>query len=195
MTTLSVRAIGFCAHYSEDGERAFQLAFSLAKKRRRQLNIFQFLHDPYEPAPDSHGKAAGSERQRRLVEMERSLRLYYDAWLGDYVDVGFRVCEESAWKELQRCLLLRREFQTLVLACPREDARFGERPLLEYVDELACPTIVVGPGSRPHRFNAPARLILDQLFEEDMVSGLQEIGNHTPQDESRRSRVEPVFQG
>jgi len=193
MTTLSVEAIGLCAHYGEDGERAFQLAFSLAKKRRRRLNIFQFLNDPYEPTADDHADVTGTERQRRLVEMERTLRLHYDARLEDYVDVGFRICEDSAWKELQRCLLLRREFQTLVLVCPSEGARFGDGPLLQRVDQFGCPTIVVGPGSRPHRCNAPARLILDQLFDQDIVSGLQEIGDHVPQNESRRPHAESVL--
>jgi hypothetical protein len=98
-----------------------------------------------------------------MVEKEKQLRLYYDSKLGDYLDVGFRLCEGKEWMELHRCLS-RREFQVLVLPCPTFDATFGRRSLEEFVDNFVCPVVLVGPTSPfDIKLNSPARLIADRL--------------------------------
>jgi hypothetical protein len=171
MTILTVRAIGFCVNYTEQGDRACALALDIAKRNRLQLNIFHFLEDPYQKTVPKENTTEAPEQ--KLIDMERRMRLYYDERLGDYLDVGFRLCERNEWTELHRCLS-KREFQTLILACPSPEASFASRPLLEFAKAFVCPVIVVGPGDHRLRFNPPARLVLEKLFGESLPS-LQEI--------------------
>jgi hypothetical protein len=159
----SIEAVGFCAHYSTQGDWAFEVALAMARRNLLQLNVFHFLSNPYDPADRSAEGIARDELQRVAVEKERRLRLYYDAKLGDYLDVGFRLCEDREWTELHRCLT-RREFQVLVLARPRHDSTFGGKPLDEFMDSFVCPVVAVGPTSPfDIRLNSPARLIADRL--------------------------------
>jgi len=173
MTTLAIKAIGFCVNYTEQGDRAFSLALKLARRNRLQFNIFHFLSDPYNPADTAYRDLTGKKREAHLIEMERTMRLYYDDRLADYLDAGFRLCENNEWIELHRCLA-KSEFQTLVLACPSADAVFGRRSLLTFAGSFVCPVIVVGPGNRDLRFNAPARLVVDRLFGSD-IPAIEEI--------------------
>ena len=163
MTMTSLEAVGFCAHYSKQGDWAFELALAMARRNLLQLNIFHFLSNPYD-LMDRTGKGRDrDEVQRIVVAKEKRLRLYYDSKLGDYLDVGFRLCEEPEWTELHRCLT-RREFQVLVLARPRHDSTFGGKPLDEFMDHFVCPVVAVGPASALDiRLNSPARLIAYRL--------------------------------
>ncbi len=161
MTVPAINAVGFCAHYSRQGDWAFEYAVQLAQRRHKKLNVFHFLADPYDPFDE--GPVNFSSRQYRdfLIEREKELRLYYDARLGDYLEVGFRLCEDKEWTELHRCLY-DREFQVLVLGCPDEDASFAGRPIREFASSFACPLIMVGPDSpETIHLNAPAALLAD----------------------------------
>jgi hypothetical protein len=163
MTMPGLEAVGFCAHYSVQGDWAFELALAMARRNLLQLNIFHFLSDPYNPTDRTGAGRNRDAVQRIAVAKEKHLRLYYDPKLGDYLDVGFRLCEDREWTELHRCLT-RREFQVLVLACPRHDSTFGGKPLDEFMDSFVCPVVAVGPGSPLDiRLNSPARLIADRL--------------------------------
>ena len=163
MSTFAVRAIGFCAHYSRQGDWAFDFALSLARSRALRLNVFHFLVDPYDPEARPPAGLTRGERAALAVRLERDLRLYYDPRLGDYLDAGFRLCEDPEWTELHRCLT-KREFQVLVLGCPREGTRFGGVPIEEFVSRFVSPVVLVGPGSpREIRLNPPAALIRDRL--------------------------------
>jgi hypothetical protein len=163
MTMTSVYAVGYCAHYSRQGEWAFDLALDLARRRRLPLKIFHFLADPYDPGDHVAESLDRQQRERLAIERERELRLYYDDKLGDFLEAGFRVCEDPAWGELHRCLC-KREFQVLVLGYPCDGATFGGRPLEKFVNEFACPTVLVGPGSpTEYRLNSPAELIADRI--------------------------------
>jgi hypothetical protein len=163
MTVAAISQIGFCAHYAPQGDWAFELALDLARRGGRRLNIFHFARDPYDPGDAGAGGLSPEEQARFLVEREKRLRLYYDERLGDYMDVGFRLCEDSEWTELHRCLA-HREFQLLVLAHPRRDATFGGRPILRFAHAFVCPLVLVGPDSpREYRLNAPAALLADIL--------------------------------
>jgi hypothetical protein len=163
MTMTSLRGVGFCAHYSRQGDWAFELALGLARRNQLQLNIFHFLSDPYEPPDRTVRGLDPAEVQRVVVEKEKQLRLYYDPQLGDFLDVGFRLCEDREWIELHRCLT-RQEFQVLVLPRPHLDATFGGKPLFEFLDRFVCPAVAVGPASHLDiRLNKPARLIAYRL--------------------------------
>jgi hypothetical protein len=127
-----------------------------------QLNVFHFLADPYEPT-DTTGKGLSPEDRSKLaIERERELRLYYDKRAGDYLEVGFRLCEDNEWTELHHCLLIR-EFQVLVLGHPKA-ATFAGRPIEEFADAFVSPVVLVGPEhSRRFRVNSRAALIADKL--------------------------------
>jgi hypothetical protein len=103
------------------------------------------------------------EHTRLIVERERELRMYYDERAGDYLDVGFRLCEDNEWTELHRCLLIR-EFQVLVLGYPDAAATFAGRPIEEFADAFVSPVVLVGPDSPSQiRVNSRAVIIRDRL--------------------------------
>ncbi len=167
MTTPGIRSIGYCVNYSEQGEWAFSLALDLARRHGLQLNIFHFVADPY----TRRDAARASNREvdeKTLIAMEKKMRLHYDERLGDYLDVGFRLCEENAWTELHRCLC-KHEFQLLVLARPSMAATFGDRPLTEFAGDFVCPVVLVGPDAESDlALNDPARLVAYRLgLDED----------------------------
>jgi hypothetical protein len=163
MSTFAVRAVGFCAHYSTPGDWAFDFALRLARERSLRLNVFHFLTNPYDPGARVPEGLSREERAALAIQLERDLRLYYDARLGDYLDAGFRLCEDPEWTELHRCLT-KREFQVLVLGHPHEGARFGGVPIEDFATSFVCPVVLVGPSSPLDvRLNEPAALIHDKL--------------------------------
>jgi len=163
MTTTAVHSVGFCAHYSRQGDWAFEYALELARSRNMQLNVFHFLADPYDPSDHEAESLVPEARERLAIERERELRLYYDPKLGDYVKVGFRLCADREWLDLHRCLT-RREFQVLVLGRPDYGVSFAGKPLEEFADAFVCPVVLIGPSSPTEfRLNSPARLIAEQL--------------------------------
>jgi hypothetical protein len=163
MTINTIKAVGFCAHYSAPGDWAFDFALNLARRSTLPLNVFHFLSDPYNPADDTSKVLTGEARERLAIELERELRLYYDNRAGEYLNVGFRLCEDNEWKELHRCLL-HREFQILVLGYATPGAIFAGRPIEEFADGFVGATILVGPD-RPDQLhlNSRAALIADQM--------------------------------
>ena len=172
MTTTAIQSVGFCAHYSPQGDWAFEYALGLSRSRNLQLNVFHFLADPYDPSDREAERMAPPERNRLAIERERELRLYYDSKLGDWVRVGFRLCEDREWLDLHRCLT-RREFQVLVLGRPDYGVSFAGKPLEEFADTFVCPVVLIGPSSPTEfRLNSPARLISDKLGLPTRLDGL-----------------------
>jgi hypothetical protein len=163
MTIPKIDAVGFCAHYSQPGDWAFDYALRLVEENSLQLNVFHFLEDPYAPAKDLTRRYTGKELSELAIERERELRLYYDQRAGDYLEIGFRLCFDDSWRELHRCLAVR-EFQLLVLARPSADASFCGKPIEDFADSFVCPVVLVGPD-RPDRFrlNGGAALLADRL--------------------------------
>jgi hypothetical protein len=166
MTILNVEKIGLVADYSERGDWAFDLAFSLTKIRNLHLNIFHFLESPYDvpidiiPSDIPMKEYDGNE----IVSLDRKLREYYDGKLGDYVDVGFRVCENARHNfELKRCLR-EREYHILVIPHIRKSVNFGNMPIEEFAYRFNAPVILVGP-TRPdeYRINPAAKMLIDSL--------------------------------
>ncbi len=127
MTIPRLNSVGFCAHYSEQGDWAFDYALGLCREGRMQLNVFHFLSSPYEPDDGRMKELPHDELERIAVEREREMRLYYDRRAGDYLEVGFRLCYDDSWTELHRCLMIR-EFQLLVLAVPDRPPVFRGNP-------------------------------------------------------------------
>ncbi len=161
MSTFRIQSVGFCAHYSPQGDWAFAFALSLARAHRLRLNVFHFLDDPYDPVAAAPSNPR--EHATLLIERERQLRLYYDDRLGDYLEVGFRLCQERSWKELHRCLA-RREFQVLVLGFPDAKATFGGVAMETFAESFVSPVVLVGPSSADDlRLNSPAALVADQM--------------------------------
>lgn len=163
MAIPTLNAVGFCAHYSRPGDWAFDYALRLSRLHQIQLNVFHFLADPYKPHDNLARLLSDADRAKLAIEREKELRLYYDRRAGDYLDVGFRLCEHVEWVELHRCLVVR-EFQVLVLGYVRPDATFARRPIEEFAETFICPVVLVGP-ERPDQFrlNSPAQLIVDKL--------------------------------
>lgn len=163
MAIPTLNAVGFCAHYSEPGDWAFDYALRLSRRHQVRLNVFHFLTDPYNARDDSLRGLSPAGRAKLAVEREKELRLYYDRRAGDYLEVGFRLCEHSEWVELHRCLVVR-EFQVLVLGYLFKGVSFGRRPIEEFAESFVCPVVLVGPD-HPYQFrlNSPAQMILDKL--------------------------------
>ncbi len=159
MTSIAVKDIGFCAHFSRQGDWAFEFALSLARRLEHRLNIFYF------PRLDSPVSNRPTDRltEDELIATDRRVREYYDEKLGDFVEAGFRVCEDVVDNELRRCLF-RREYQVMVLGCQAYGARFGNHSIETFAYRFNGPVVLVGP-ERPDQIylNPPARVVSWQL--------------------------------
>ncbi len=163
MAIPTLRAVGFCAHYSKQGDWAFDYALRLSCLHQLQLNVFHFLSDPYDPEDTLSDQLTAKEKAALAIERERELRLYYDQRAGDYLDVGFRLCEDNEWTELHRCLVIR-EFQVLVLGYTERGVTFAGRPIETFADSFVCPVVLVGPDNPDQYYlNSRADLIADNL--------------------------------
>ena len=158
MAIPTLNAIGFCAHYSNQGDWAFNYALKLSKLHKIPLNVFHFLDDPYDSLNRASANLNNKERSRLSIERERELRIYYDRLAGDYLDVGFRLCEDNEWTELHRCLIIR-EFQILVLGYTTHKARFAGISIEDFANNFICPVVLVGPDN-PDQFKLNSRAVL-----------------------------------
>ena len=162
MTTTPLDAVGLCAHPSPTGDRAFRYALSFAKAQGLQLNVFTFLPSPWLPV-DGPIEMSDAERAAALIEADRRVRLYYEDRFGDFIDVGFRVCEGRKEVELRRCLK-RREYQVLVVPYFARGGPFGDLPVEEFAYRFTSPVVLVGPWRKVRYWlNPPAALIVDRL--------------------------------
>ena len=161
----SLRGVGYCARMSEVGDWAFNVALDLALHHDVRLDVFFFPVPPSQPH-DSRGRQGelAVQPDDRKIAIERDVRLYYDQLLGEFVNVGFRLCEGDEDPELRRCLLMRKEYDVLVLAYEGYRCRFGRRTIEEFAESMPCPTVLVGP-ERPQQLflNSPAELYVGAL--------------------------------
>ena len=191
MTVTDLTGVGVCARMDEVGDWAFDLALGIARRNHVVHDVFFFpssFGDPH-----SHRGRRGEHRTltpQQVIDLEREVRMYYDDRAGDYAEVGFRLCEGDEEPELRRCLVARREFDVLVLPCPQEGSRLGDRNLEDFAEAMPCPTILVGPEHREQRrANSAARLWQDRIGVE--VSYLEpplpadDSGNRQPGREER----------
>lgn len=163
MTQVNLDSVGLCAHYSSQGDWAFDLALEIVQERNLQLNIFYFLENPFDPSDLLPSNISYEEKRRLSIERERKLRFTYDERLKDHLRVGFRVCERQERLELHKCLL-NREFQLLVVPCPEKGIMFGNVTVEEFAAGFISPTLLVGPDfPRQVCYNKPAGMMLDKL--------------------------------
>ena len=149
-----LNAIGFCAHYSKQGDWAFDFALQLSRKHNVKLNVFHFLQDPYDPNYKKTKHLSHSELEKLAIAEEKELRFYYEKHAGEYLNIGFRECFEDSWIELHRCLKIS-EFQLLILGYTKKGAVFVRKPIEEFAYDFISPVILVGPRN-------PSQLCLNQ---------------------------------
>lgn len=163
MTTLSIRAVGLCAHYSPVGDRALRYALSLAQAQGHQLNVFTFLQDPFDGPHEDVEPLDREERDRRVIAADFELRQYYEDRLRDYLDVGFKVCEGNEELELRRCLK-GGEYQVLVVPYLARGAFFANRRIEDFANRFLSPVVLVGPWRKVRYYlNAQAVHMADRL--------------------------------
>jgi hypothetical protein len=126
---------------------------------KHRLNIFYFPRLDWASSIGADGKWGRNE----LVVLDRRVREYYDDKLGDFLEVGFRVCEDLIDTELRRCLF-RREYQVMVLGYLDYGAMFGDVPIETFAYHFNGPVVLVGPH-RPDQLylNPPAGIMSWQL--------------------------------
>jgi nucleotide-binding universal stress UspA family protein len=163
-----MEAIGLCSHYSRQGDWAFDYAFGLASKNDIQLNIFHWLESPFRFRREMVYADDKKEEVVRVTEdlkvkKELELREYYESRLGDFVKVGFRLCEGNEGAELARCLH-RKEYDLLVMGYADRGADFGGQVIERFASNFSTPVVMVGPN-KPNSFylNKLAADIADQL--------------------------------
>ncbi len=159
-----LKGIGLCAAFSMQGDWAFDYALTLARAHRVRLNIFHVLDSPYKLRRDvvfvdaEHTKTAQAT-PALLAEKEKEFRQVYDERLGDYVDVGFRLCEGTQEWELRKCLR-RGEYDILVMGYEKVGAAFGEiHTIEEFAGSFRSPVVLVGT-------DAPDSFHINRLAEE-----------------------------
>ena len=164
-----MRGIGLCALFSRQGDWAFDYALWLARKHKTRLNVFHFLESPYTLRRDV--VFVDAEKQETAVvspelvaQKDRELREKYDATLGEYEDVGFRLCEGASEWELKKCFK-RGEYEVLVIAYEAKGADFGGTTTIEeFARKFHGPLVLVGPDAPDHYvINEKAKEILNDL--------------------------------
>jgi hypothetical protein len=145
-----MKAVGLCAIFSEQGDWAFDYALILARHHNARLNIFHFLESPYMYRRevvfvDTKKEETAKITPELLVNMDRGLREKYDDKLGDYVDVGFRLCEGADEWELRKCFK-KGEYDLLIIGYEKHQARFGGTTTIEdFAIGFKAPVVLVGP--------------------------------------------------
>jgi hypothetical protein len=162
MTTPKVDSIGLVADYSEQGDWALDAALEIARGRNARLNVFSFVESPFEVAPGVSPAQLPPPRvdSDTLIRLDRELRERWDDRLGDFVEVGFRVCESVRHNlELRRCLK-RREYQLLVIPYLARGVSFGNMPIEEFAYRFSAPVMLVGPERPDQRHLNPSARVL-----------------------------------
>ena len=164
MKIVKANQIGLVAHYSEQGNWAFEEAFNLAKEKQVQLNIFCFSEytyfRPFDEIRTDDPDAPVTEE--KLITEERKLREYYDTRLGDFYEVGFKLCTRHGHNfELKSCLF-KNQFQILVIPYSSHDMQMDNTPIQHFARNFVAPVILVGPErATQYHLNYPACLLAE----------------------------------
>jgi len=165
-----VKGIGLCAVFSRQGDWAFDYALRLARHHQTRLNIFHFLESPYTLRRDVVFVDASKTETAKVTpdlvnRKDREMREMFDPKLGDYVDVGFRLCEGSNEIELSRCFR-KGDYDILVIGYNGKNADFGGTTTIEkFSTHFKGPVVLVGPDSNDSFYlNEAAEAIIDQLM-------------------------------
>ena len=157
MTTVAVNDVGLCADFTPQGDWAFDYALSLSRRLKCGLKVF------YVPDLAWDASEVPQLLPQEVDALDRRVREYYEPRLGDFANVGFRICEGFADRELRRCLM-DRVYQVLVLPYRDQGSRFAGRTIEEFAYGFNGPVVMVGPD-RPDHFgvNPSAALLSLQL--------------------------------
>jgi hypothetical protein len=164
-----MNGVGLCAIFSRQGDWAFDYALSLARHYQTKLNIFHFLESPYTLRRDvvfvdAEKKETAKVTPDLIAKKDKEMREMFDERLGDYVDVGFRLCEGNDEWELRKCFR-KGDYEVLVIGYKAKGADFGGTTTIEaFADKFKGPVVLVGPDS-PDAFyiNEPAEQRLNDL--------------------------------
>lgn len=166
------KGIGLCAVFSRQGDWAFDYALSLARLHHTRLNIFHFLSSPYRIRRDVVFADAEQTRTRAVTpafieEKDKEMRERFEDRLGDYAEVGFRLCEGNDEFELKKCFR-KGEYAILVIAYQKKGAKFGGTTTIEeFAKKFKGPLVLVGPDSPDTLYiNGPAHNYLTDLLLE-----------------------------
>lgn len=166
-----MKTIGLCTHFTQADEWAFDYALRLARTHNWQLNICHWLNSPYSLRRDliypdlfATGQPVPAT-PALLARLELQLRQYFDARLGDFDQVAFKLCEGLYQVELVRCF--RQNLLDLVVMgyqSPSELDTSNEQPMEVFAAHLDYPLVIVGP-EQPDQFllNSSAIQWLDDL--------------------------------
>lgn len=147
-----MKGVGLCALFSRQGDWAFDYALNLARHHNSRLNIFHFLESPYTFSRDVVFVDDKKEETAKvtpdlIASKDKELRETYDERLGDYVDVGFRLCEGADEWELKKCFR-KGEYDILVIGYEKRGAKFGGTTTIEeFASDFKAPVVLVGPDS------------------------------------------------
>ncbi|MEW6532366.1 MAG: universal stress protein [Thermodesulfobacteriota bacterium] len=168
-----MKGIGLCAIFSRQGDWAFDYALSLARHHKTKLNIFHFLESPYALRRDvvfvdADKKETAPVSPELIAKKDKEMRELYDDRLGDYVDVGFRLCEGNDEWELRKCFR-KGDYEVLVVGYKDKGAAFGGTTTIEaFASKFKGPVVLIGPDT-PDSFylNDAARERLGDLLIPD----------------------------
>ena len=161
-----MQTVGFCTHFTETCEQAFDYALSLCQDKGRTLSICHWLESPYMMRRDEiyagpDKKETVPVTEELLVAREHELREHYDHKLGDLLDVKFRLCEGDHQVELVRCLR-RHDIDMVVMGY--QSRHTGGRTQEEFARRLNYPMVIVGhEGEQSYLINQQAVAIVDEL--------------------------------
>jgi hypothetical protein len=93
------------------------------------------------------------------------MREAFDGRLGDYVEVGFRLCEGNDEFELRKCFR-KSDFEVLILGYRGQSSAFGGTTTIEaFADKFRGPVVLVGPNKPDsYHLNGPAERRLPDLM-------------------------------
>jgi hypothetical protein len=147
-----MNGVGLCAVFSRQGDWAFDYALSLARHYKTKLNIFHFLESPYMLRRDvvfvdAEKTKTAQVSPELITQKDREMREMFDPRLGDYVDVGFRLCEGNDEFELRKCFR-KGEYEVLVIGYNAKRADFGGTTKIEdFAVKFKGPVVLVGPDA------------------------------------------------
>jgi hypothetical protein len=116
------------------------------------LNVFHFMESPYTLRRDYVFVDEKKEETVKvtpdlIAKKDKELRETFDERLGDYVDVGFRLCEGADEIELRRCFR-KGDYEILVIGYNEKGASFGGTTTIEaFASEFKAPVVLIGPDS------------------------------------------------
>jgi hypothetical protein len=165
-----MNGIGLCAIFSRQGDWAFDYALALARHHQCKLNIFHFLESPYTLRRDvvfvdAEKTETAQVTPELIAKKDKEMREKFDDLLGDYVEVGFRLCEGNNEWELRKCFR-KGDYEVLVIGYNAKGADFGGTTTIEeFGDKFKGPLVLVGPeDSDSFYINEAAEKRLDELM-------------------------------